>query len=115
MADVGSASSNTAKPRLGPRSKIVIPEAFTKAGSNGRAASVAPASERTSDEKAPQAAEPAVVGEVAAAPAAVAAAVSAKPESPKIAFQPISPGLSSVQLPLGLSPESKSVSGFAVQ
>lgn len=117
MADVGSTSSGTAKPRLGPRSKIVIPEAFTKAASNGRAISLAPASERTSQEKGlPPVAEPAaaVVAEVATPAVAVEAAVSPKTESPKPkpTFEPISPGLSSVKLPLGPSPKNESVSGF---
>lgn len=113
MADAGSTSGETAKPRLGPRSKIVIPEAFTKSSSNGRTASVAPASERTAQETGlPQAAEPAVVAEVAAPAPADAAVVSPKPEPSKPSFAPISPGLSSVKLPLGPSPKNDSVSGL---
>lgn len=113
MADARSTSSEPAKPRLGPRSKIVIPEAFTKSNSNGRSVGVAPASERTTREKAlplGRAAEPAVVAEVAA-PAPADAVVSPKPEPSKPAFEPISPGLSSVKLPLGPSPKDESVSG----
>lgn len=120
MADAGSStSSDTAKPRLGPRSKIVIPEAFTKSGSIGRSTSVAPASERTiqtQDNGLPLAAqEPAVVAEVAAAAPAPAevAVVSPKPESLRPAFAPISPGLSSVKLPLGPSPKDEAVSGVS--
>lgn len=109
MADVESTSNDTARPRLGPRSKTVIPEAFMQSGSNGSTASIAPASERVDEEKGlPAAAEPAVVAEVLA-PAPVDAVVSAKTKSPKPAFEPISPGLSSVKLPLGPSPKDESV------
>eukprot|EP00903_Cladosiphon_okamuranus_P021688 g19941.t1 len=115
MADAGSSTSNeTTKPRLGPRSKIVIPEVFTKSGSNGRTTSVAPASERSSQTQdrglPPAADEPAVVAEVAAAaPAPSEGAVfSPKPESFRPAFAPISSGLSSVKLPLGPPPKDQS-------
>lgn len=84
-----------------------------KSSSNGRTASVAPASERTAQETGlPQAAEPAVVAEVAAPAPADAAVVSPKPEPSKPSFAPISPGLSSVKLPLGPSPKNDSVSGL---
>lgn len=121
MADIGDTSSDTARPRLGPRSKIVIPESFTKSGSNGRTASVAPASERTAEEKGlppvPVAETAAVFAEVAPAPAPapVDVVVSPKTESvSKPAFAPIGPGLSSVQLPLGPSPKNELVSGLVL-
>eukprot|EP00752_Nemacystus_decipiens_P005620 g5085.t1 len=108
MADAEGASCETAKPRLGPRSKIVIPEAFTKSSSNGRSLGVAPASERTAQHRGlPQTAEPAAASE-AAALAPPDAVVSPKPEPPKPVFAPISPGLSGVKLPLGPSPRNES-------
>lgn len=143
-----TSTSGAGLPKLTPRKKIVIPEAFTKAETNRRSSSdssgtVAPASDisQVNGETAtpPAAATAATVETSTAVAADVAAAATPAEEAdvavvsppppkaeqpPKLAFSPISPGLSAVMLPLGPSPiqapgrqekaNKKSVSGCAV-
>ena len=106
MSDTGDVG--TAMPSLRPHSKIPIPETFdpTDAEANG---SVAPASETTTrqQDQVEKRAEEALSPAPAAAAAAAAPEVTAVPpkqKSPRC-FEPISPGLSSISLPLGPSPK----------
>lgn len=115
MGDDNRSSSDAAMPSLRPHGKIVIPDAFLRSSTNGSSRSDAPASGGGSRPQnglraapvAPKVSAPAK----AKAAAAAAAAATPKAEPPKVAFRPISPGLSSVRLPLGPSPkeEGKSV------
>ncbi|CAM9234721.1 unnamed protein product [Hapterophycus canaliculatus] len=109
MGDDNRSSSDAASPSLRPRGKIVIPDAFLKSDTNGSSRGVTPVTRSTSRQENGSRAAPVAPKGVArprAKPAA-GAAVARKAEPPKLAFDPISPGLSRVKLPLGPSPKEE--------
>ncbi|CBN78280.1 conserved unknown protein [Ectocarpus siliculosus] len=103
MSDnVSSSSSAAGAPELGPQSKIaIVPDASAGSNPNGNGHSVvekAHSSPANGVEISPPAPAP---------PAEVAVVAANKTDSSKLAFNPISPGLSSVKLPLGPSPKEE--------
>lgn len=109
MGDDDRSGTDASVPSLRPRGKIVIPDAFLRNSTNGSSRSVAPPAESPSRQGNGLRAAP--IGPKVVAPTGVKPAVAPKAEPPKPSFNPISPGLSSVKLPLGPSPkeEGKSV------
>lgn len=95
MTDKGEA--DVAMPTLAPHGNIVIPDIFARSNAND-GSGVAPAAESAQ----PGASEATTAVETASEVVAVA---PSKRESSSLTFQPISPGLSSVSLPLGPGPK----------
>lgn len=99
--NVSSSSSAAGAPELGTQSKIAIPDASTGSSPNGNGHSVAEkahGSPANGVEISPPAPAP---------PAEVTVVAASKTDSSKLAFDPISPGLTSVKLPLGPSPKEE--------
>ncbi|CAM9192250.1 unnamed protein product [Ectocarpus sp. 13 AM-2016] len=103
MSDnVSSSSSAAGAPELGPQSKVsIVPDVPAGSSSNGHGHSVverAHSSPANGVEISPPAPAP---------PAEVVVVAAEKKDPPKLAFDPISPGLTSVKLPLGPSPKEE--------
>lgn len=94
MTDKGD-ENNAVMPRLIPRGKIAIPVVSPRSDANGTTSSFAPASEKADQQ--PKEDEE----------SRVTTAAAEEPPSRQVrpAFQPISPGLSNVTLPLGPGPK----------